>query len=108
MRPMNEVARAILHTANTLSAAGRGVTLAELAAGANVGQQAARHTVSNLRRAGALEIIGERRVDYRNRPVAEYAPALPVQAEAVPDASPEAAPDKPGQALGACMLIWLD
>ena len=97
---MNEVARAILHTANTLSAAGRGVTLAELAAGANVGQLAARHTVSNLKRAGALEIIGERRVDYRNRPVAEYAPVLPVQAEA--------APDKPGQALGACMLVWLD
>ena len=72
-RPLSEVARALLTTANRLSAAGRAVTLAEMAAGACVGQQAARTTVSNLKRHGHLKIVGLRRVSYRNRPVAEYA-----------------------------------
>ena len=94
MRPLSEVAQALLSTANRLSAAGRAVTLAELAAGACVGQQAARNTVSNLKRHGHLKIVGLRRVTYRNRPVAEYAPALEV-------------PRMPGWvALDACLAGW--
>ena len=89
MRPRSEEATALLQTALRLSAAGRGVTLAELAAGACVGQQAARHTVSNLKRHGHLKIVGLRRVSYRNRPVAEYALAAA-------DAEPMRAP-----------LVWL-
>ena len=85
MRPLSEVAQALLSTANRLSAAGRGVTLAEMAAGACVGQQAARNLVPKLKRRGHLQIVGLRRVSYRNRPVAEYAP-VPVAAEAVNDA----------------------
>ena len=98
MRPMSEVARALLHTANKLSAVGRRVTLAEMAAGACVGQLAARQTVANLKRAGHLHIVGERRVSYRNRPVAEYAPTLP--ATAVDDAT------VPWLDLNACMSTW--
>lgn len=76
MRPLSDVAKALLSTANRLSAAGRAVTLAEMAAGACVGQTAATYTVKNLRRSGHLKIVGLRRVSYRNRPVAEYAPVV--------------------------------
>lgn len=72
---MGEVAKALLKTACELSAAGRRVTLAEMAAGACVGKKVARTTVSSLKKRGHLKIVGERRVDFRNRPVAEYAPA---------------------------------
>lgn len=96
-RPLSEVARALLSTANRLSATGRAVTLAEMAAGACVGQQAARDTVANLKRHGHLKIVGLRRVAYRNRPVAEYAPAM-VEAEGV------SAPA--GADLGRCLSAW--
>lgn len=96
MRPMNDVALALLKTANEYSAAGRRVTLAEMAAGAKVGQQAAYTTVRNLRRSGALQIVGERPVHYRNRPVAEYLPA------------PEAAAAAPAPVDGAPAAGWLD
>ena len=97
-RPLSEVARALLTTANRLSAAGRGVTLAEMAAGACVGQQAARNLVPKLKRRGHLQIVGLRRVDYRNRPVAEYAPAV-VEAEGV-------SPAPAGVDLGRCLHAW--
>lgn len=79
MRPLSDVAKALLSAACELSAAGRRVTLAEMASAACVGQKAARHTVANLHRRGHLKIVGERRVAYRNRPVAEYmaAPEVP-------------------------------
>lgn len=93
MRPVSDVAKALLQAACKLSAAGRGVTLAEMAAGASVGQQAARFTVGNLRRHGHLQIVGERRVSYRNRPVAEYAPAEP-------------AADQSSDGLVECMSRW--
>jgi hypothetical protein len=100
-RPMNEVALAILKTANQYSAAGRRVTLAEMAAGANVGQQAARQTVSNLKRLGHLQIVSVRRVDYRNRPVAEYAPTPPAAPEPVDNA-----PDVCWLDLSNCLAGW--
>jgi hypothetical protein len=36
-----------------------------------------------MKRAGVLAIVHERAVDYRNRPVAEYAPATAVEAQQV-------------------------
>lgn len=102
-RPMNEVALAILKTANEFSAAGRRVTLAEMREGANVGKVAAYRTVSNLRRLGHLQIVSERRVDYRNKPVAEYAPVNN------PSATPEPvdnAPDVGWLDLSNCLASW--
>lgn len=79
MRPAGEISTAILTAATRLvrEEAGqrRGPTLQELAQHACVGIQAARRTVDNMRRAGKLEPVAQRKVDYRNRPVAEYAPA---------------------------------
>lgn len=83
MRPLGEVAQALLATANRLSAAGRSVTLAEMAEAASVGKAAANVAVKSLRKRGQLRIVGQRRVSYRNRPVAEYAPATPPEPDAV-------------------------
>lgn len=74
MRPPGEVAVALLTACERLAAGGRGATLRELAGAACVGQAAARHTVPSLKRRGALLIVGQMRVAYRNRPVALYAP----------------------------------
>lgn len=79
MRPAGEVRQALLHACVQLAAPGRGVTLREMALQAQVGLGAARSTVSAMRRAGQIRIDGQRRVDYRNRPVAVYMPALPAQ-----------------------------
>lgn len=77
MRPLGEVALALLSAANKLSAAGRAVTLAEMAQAGKVGNAAANVAIKNLRKRGHLKIVGTRRVSYRNRPVAEYLPATP-------------------------------
>lgn len=53
----------------------KGATLAELALGACVARQTARNLVPKLKSRGHLEIVGERRVAYCNKPVKEYAPA---------------------------------
>jgi hypothetical protein len=82
MRPAGEIRQALIQAARDVVAElglqdkgiGRGATLAELADRSCVGRDAARRCVDNMRRSGALQIVGERRVDYRNRPVAEYAP----------------------------------
>jgi len=80
MRPKGEISLAMLQAAHSIkrerAASGQGPTLAELVARAQVGYKAARATVANLKRAGHLEIVGTRRVPGRNRPVAEYAPAV--------------------------------
>ena len=75
MRPPGEVAQALLRAARQLAGADHKPTQVALADYANVGRTAARYAVANMRRAGVLDIVGERRVEYRNRPVAEYAPA---------------------------------
>jgi len=80
MRPAGEIRQALIQAARDVVAElglqdkgiGRGATLAELADRSCVGRDAARRCVDNMRRSGALQIVGERRVDYRNRPVAEY------------------------------------
>ena len=77
MRPAGEVSAVILQAASALAGSGQPGTLREIAQHACVGVDAARKTISNLCRAGRLEKRGERRVEYRNRPVTEYAPAIP-------------------------------
>jgi hypothetical protein len=60
-------------------------------------QRTGRHTVNNLKRYGHLHIVDTRRVDYRNRPVAVYAPA-PV---------PEDLTGESGWTnLGCCLATW--
>ena len=77
MRPAGEVRQALLQACAALAVPGQGATLREMAHQAQVGLLAARHTVSDMRRAGQIRKVGERTVDYRNRPVAEYVPAPP-------------------------------
>ncbi len=75
MRPAAEVRQALCAAAQAAHACG-GLTLRDLAERACVGLEPARRTVDNMTRAGVLRKVGERRVDYRNRPVAVYAPAV--------------------------------
>lgn len=84
MRPASDVRIALLQAVRHCHGLGQRPTLLELAHQAQVGVEAATHTVKNLRRAGLLQICGTRRVAYRNRPVAEYAPASqPIELTAV-------------------------
>ena len=98
MRPMNHAALALLQAANRLSAAGRGVTLAAMRQEAKVSESTARMTVPGLRRRGHLKIIGQIKVDYRNRPVAVYEP--------VPDDAPVNDGGQACVALADCMRCW--
>ncbi len=82
MRPAGDVRAALLTACMELSTSGQGATLRELAQRACVGLESARQTVNNMARAGQLCIAGERRVAYRNRPVAEYRPATQTAAAA--------------------------
>ena len=75
MRPAGEVRQALLNACTQLATPDRGPTLREMAAVACVGLQAARRTVENMSRAGQLRRVRNRKVEYRNRPVAEYVPA---------------------------------
>lgn len=80
MRPVGEISLAIMRAASELAhvdadGAAHGPTLRELAHKACVGMRAARMSVDTLRRGGKLAPVAQRRVAYRNRPVAEYAPA---------------------------------
>ncbi len=79
MRPTGDVHQALLRAATDMAAVVegrlRGPTLQELAERAQVGLKAAHCTVHNMRQRGQLQVAGTRKVDYRNKPVAEYAPA---------------------------------
>ena len=86
MRLAGDTRLALLKAAAELSTPERAPTLRELALRACVGQEAALHTVRNMTRCGQLAIARLRRVEYRNRPVAEYAPTqLPMQPTSVAD-----------------------
>lgn len=89
MRPPGEFSIAILSAAERLAhevdGHRRGPTLQELAHAAQVATRDAMHTVKNLTRAGKLEPVAERKVTYRNRPVAEYAPRRERDEEAYVD-----------------------
>ena len=71
---------------NERIASGQGATLRELVQRSQVGYAVARTLVANLKRRGQIEQVGTRRVDYRNRPVAEYLVVL------VPDLLPRQRP----------------
>ena len=75
MRPVGDVRQALLQACMELATPTQGPTLRELAAKACVGLDAARRTVSDMHRAQQIRVLRERRVAYRNRPVAEYVPA---------------------------------
>lgn len=75
MRPAGEVCQALLRACRQLATAERAPTQRELAQAACVGSAVARSMIRDLKRYGHLQIVRTRRVDYRNRPVAEYAPA---------------------------------
>lgn len=96
MRPAGEVRQALLQACAALARPDQGATLRELAARACVGLKAAERTVDHMRRAGQVHIVRTRRVPYRNRPVAEYAPAAPlVPAQA------------PAQVLACALTAWV-
>lgn len=78
---LGEVSQAVMRSAAELAGVGadgarHGPTLEELAYRAKVARDAARRTVDNLKRAGHLEQVAQRRVPGRNRPMAEYAPVV--------------------------------
>lgn len=81
MRPLGEISRALLGAARELATPDQGPTLAELAAHAQVGKDAAEKTIKNMTRHGRIRIVRTRKVAYRNKPVAEYAPADHVPTE---------------------------
>lgn len=81
MRPAGEIRQVLLKAVTELSTPDRAPTLTELANHAQVGLKAAETTVKNMRRHGHLRIVRTRKVAYRNRPVAEYAPAEPTSDE---------------------------
>jgi hypothetical protein len=79
VRPATEVRQAILQAVTTMATPDRGPTLQEInqavCSQMPVGTDTVRRYLDNIKRSGAVCIARERRVDYRNRPVAEYAPA---------------------------------
>lgn len=87
---------ALLQACEALATPDRAPTLREIAARAQVGLQAAEATLTNMRRAGVVCVIRQRRVEYRNRPVAEYVPAgwMPAQ-------------DCPLQGLARVLTHWV-
>ena len=101
MRPAGDVRQALFSAACSYHSEGRAPTLRELAHSSQVGLGDARRCVDNMKRAGALQIVGTRRVDYRNRPVNEYAPVLP-SAEPEPEMIHHGWVD-----LGNCMADWV-
>ena len=101
MRPAGEIRQALMGAASALYRMDgqqlRGGTLSELAQKACVGREAASQCLKNMKRSGALAIVHERRVSYRNRPVAEYAPSEVVDAK----------PADVFADLNQCMADWV-
>lgn len=86
MRPAGDCHLALLQAAHTMrlerinaqDTERKGATLREMVQRSQVGYAVARRLVDNMRRYEHLVVVGEVRVDYRNRKVAEYAPAADV------------------------------
>lgn len=85
MRPAGEVRQALLDAALALTTPERSPTQVEMAVHAQVGFKATRYAIQNMVRARALVIVRARPVEYRNRPVAEYAPPERLQQLRVPE-----------------------
>jgi len=97
MRPAGErINLSLLNAARELVTDEQAPTLMELALHAQVSFQSARDNVPKMKRHGMLRIVRTRRVAYRNRPVAEYAPCQP--------ATP--ATENAGADLGAVLRAW--
>lgn len=88
MRPAGEVHLALLQAAHAIRAerasTGQGATLLELVHRSQVGYKVARALVPKLSARGQLTKVGERKVPYRNRPVAEYVPTDMVESSTEP------------------------
>jgi hypothetical protein len=82
MRPAGDISQSLLAAVDVLATPERAPTLQELAAQTGVALDAARQTLKNLNRYGRVCIPRTRRVDYRNRPVAEYARPMPAHVAA--------------------------
>lgn len=108
MRPAGVCHVALIRAAQEFkierAAAGHGATLLELVHRSQVGYQVARALVPKLKERGHLEIVGSRRVDYCNKPVAEYAPVFDASQDVV------VCMDDGGDGgivrLGACLSDW--
>ena len=102
MRPASETHLALLQAAHAFKAeradSGQGATLLELVHRSQVGYKVARALVPKLKERGQLQIVGERQVAYRNRPVAEYLPVAPA-ADLVSQGSASAG-------LCSCLNAW--
>ena len=72
MRPVGEISLALLGAVVELRTDVQGPTVRDLALHAQVGLDAATETMKNLKRHGHVRIVRTRRVNYVNRPVAEY------------------------------------
>jgi hypothetical protein len=83
MRPAGDISQAVLAACRELTTPERAPTLAEITARACLSRIAALYTVRNLARSGQIVIPRTRKVTYRNRPVAEYAPAPAAASENV-------------------------
>lgn len=74
----DDVRQALLQAAADLNTTSQAPTLREIVHHATVGYASGLNAIKNMRRAGLLVICGERRVAYRNKPVATYVPACPI------------------------------
>ena len=104
MRPAGDCHLALLQAAHAVrlerlqnGAPGQGATLREMVQRSQVGYAVARTLVAKLHQRGQLTKVGEVRVEYRNRPVALYAPA-----NSVPNKSAA-----PGADLARAMQSWV-
>lgn len=72
MRPRGDISQALLGAVVELRTEVQAPTLRELALHTQVGFKAAERTLDNMKRHGHVRIARRRRVDYVNKPVAEY------------------------------------
>lgn len=72
MRPAGDIRHALLRAAKDLQQQDKPITMRAMAHHAQVGLDAARRTVDNMRRAQQLVPAGECPVAYRSRPVVVY------------------------------------
>lgn len=96
MRPVGEISLALLDAVVELRTDDWAPTVRDLALHTQVGLDTATDTMKNLKRHGRVRIVRTRRVDYVNKPVAEYdlAPPEPAQGDGFVD-------------LGSVLSVWL-
>jgi hypothetical protein len=95
MRPPGAIRCAVLNAAQALAAErGQGATWRDIGLRASVGLLAARRTVENMARVGALRPGGQVRVQHARRPMTLYLPATPTPAA------------DPGASLDALLRNW--